>query len=64
MAHIIIEMNFTVIHMMFVQCIRFQTIEAIKPREWYKQQAERSDFIRLSEGSHLIRMLVYLSERE
>jgi hypothetical protein len=40
------------------------TIEAIKPREWYKQQAERSDFIRLSEGSHLIRMLAYLSERE
>lgn len=40
------------------------TIEAIKPREWYKQQAERSDFIRLSEGSYPIRMLVYLSERE
>ncbi|CDQ16142.1 hypothetical protein KQQSB11_380153 [Klebsiella quasipneumoniae subsp. quasipneumoniae] len=29
-----------------------------------QQQAERSDVIRLSEGSHLIRMLVYLSERE
>ena len=40
------------------------TIEAIKPREWYKQQTERSDFIRLSEGSYPIRMLVYLSERE
>ena len=29
---IIILMNFTAIHLMFVQCIRFQTIEAIKPR--------------------------------
>lgn len=44
----IILMNFTAIHMMFVQCIRYQAIEAIKPL--YKQQAERSDFIRLSEG--------------
>ena len=35
------------------------TIEAIKPCDWYKQQAERSDFIRLSERSHLIRVLVY-----